>query len=1036
MTENPLVSVIVRTKDRPKLLKRALRSIADQTYRPIEVVLVNDGGCDLDVEEMKTILGDVSLHYIKLEKNEGRAFAGNVGIENAKGDYIGFLDDDDEFYPKHIVTLVSFLQQSDYEVAYTDSLMVYKEYNPETRELNELVKREVVFSYDFDYNRLVFENYIPFMCLLFRRNPLVTSGGFGDKFDLYEDWDLLIRIAKKYPFYHIKQVTANYNQWSTDYQISQVHKDPNFLRQAYLKVLSKHIDKITPDRIHDYMSSYVHTRNMLKGVSNEREHFRNVAREKESQVAELDAELRRRTPEMDRLSGELKEKDARMERLGAELQEKGSQIEKLYAELQEKGPRVDYLYNELKERDAQIEDVSGELKEHVSRLHALSDEIGRRDAQIEALNAKLNEREIQTNNLIAELRERTPQIDTLNTKLNERELQINNLIAEMREQGSRVEAFLSKLKDKDTQVETLGSEVRERASQIEILSAELRERTARIDFLSEGLKTREAQITNLIAELREKGSRIEGFLAKLKDKDKQVETLSSEMRERASQIEILSAELRERTARVQTLSVELRDREARLTSLQNNVKDRENLIAAMKNTKGWKVLEKYRKIRDRIFLSPSSRKIQGGPPQKMGTGLKRTSVAAPDLHRNSNVLSSDVVSKPIPAKVSVIIPTRDAGDEFDYTLRRITQQEGVGEIELVVIDSGSKDKTVDLSGSYTQKVFQIPHEEFHHARTRNFGAEKATGDFLVFTVQDAVPVGNNWLYKLIRPIHEGRASAVSARQIPRADADLFASWAMWLHNIYLGYNHDRVISSAVAKDFDHLDLQGKRAMASLDSVCLAIKKATFDSYRFNSGYAEDVDLGIRLIKDDHTLLFQSSNAIIHSHNRPAMYFLKRGYVDTVSLWDILKIERKSVPVGDALETLGYLYSLLKTCVFSLSIDCEMKKDPLLLIHSFLDNFEKRMTAYDTSLQPAKGDPLLDNFFVKVTPGNHQEIAREIFAAFKGSVLSFADFMKCLPTVDDVKEDFLMSIYKLFSSAAGNYLAANTQGRIDSVAGGI
>lgn len=66
--ENPLVSIIVRTKDRPKLLTRALQSIAEQTYRPIEVVLVNDGGCDLDVEEIKSILGDVSLNYIKTRK--------------------------------------------------------------------------------------------------------------------------------------------------------------------------------------------------------------------------------------------------------------------------------------------------------------------------------------------------------------------------------------------------------------------------------------------------------------------------------------------------------------------------------------------------------------------------------------------------------------------------------------------------------------------------------------------------------------------------------------------------------------------------------------------------------------------------------------------------------------------------------------------------------------------------------------------------------------------------------------------------------
>ena len=149
-TDRPLVSIIVRTKDRPKLLKRALQSIADQTYRPIEVVLVNDGGCDLDIEELRVILGDVSLNYVRLEKNTGRAHAGNVGIENVKGKYVGFLDDDDEFYPEHVAVLVAYLEQSDLKVAYTDSLMVYKEYDPQTREIS-VEKKELVYSQDFDY---------------------------------------------------------------------------------------------------------------------------------------------------------------------------------------------------------------------------------------------------------------------------------------------------------------------------------------------------------------------------------------------------------------------------------------------------------------------------------------------------------------------------------------------------------------------------------------------------------------------------------------------------------------------------------------------------------------------------------------------------------------------------------------------------------------------------------------------------------------------------------------------------------------------
>ncbi|TNF55761.1 glycosyltransferase family 2 protein, partial [bacterium] len=170
-----LVSLIVRTKDRPKLLERALRSISSQTYSPLEVVLVNDGGCELPEAELKHILGDVSLKYIRLQDNKGRAYAGNVGIENTKGDYIGFLDDDDELYPDHVDTLAVYLDSSEAKIAYTDSLMVYQEGDSRTQG-KETVKKELVYSSDFDYNMLIFENYIPFMCILFDRQVLISSG--------------------------------------------------------------------------------------------------------------------------------------------------------------------------------------------------------------------------------------------------------------------------------------------------------------------------------------------------------------------------------------------------------------------------------------------------------------------------------------------------------------------------------------------------------------------------------------------------------------------------------------------------------------------------------------------------------------------------------------------------------------------------------------------------------------------------------------------------------------------------------------------
>ena len=242
---NSLVSIIVRTKDRPKLLKDALCSIAAQTYRPIEVVLVNDGGCDLDIEEIKSILGDVSLNYIKLEKNTGRAHAGNVGIENSKGEYIGILDDDDEYYSEHIGSLCYVLETTEHKVAYSDVEMRANLLTSDGREI--ITVKDVTFSKDFSYSELLMENYIPFNGLLFQKSVFEVTGLLDEKFDLYEDWDLLIRIAKKFPFYHLKKVTAVYNQWSREMQINQ--KDPAYMKASHLKVMDKHNDKLSSEFI-------------------------------------------------------------------------------------------------------------------------------------------------------------------------------------------------------------------------------------------------------------------------------------------------------------------------------------------------------------------------------------------------------------------------------------------------------------------------------------------------------------------------------------------------------------------------------------------------------------------------------------------------------------------------------------------------------------------------------------------------------------------------------------------------------------------
>jgi GT2 family glycosyltransferase len=269
---NPLASIIVRTKDRPGILTGALRSIASQDYRPIEAIVVNDGGCDLDTESLKKVLSDVRLKYLRLEKNLGRAASGNAGINASEGRYIGFLDDDDEFLPNHVSTLVSFLQANPgYRGAYTDSLQCNSKYDPKSDRIVD-IDGYVYYSQDFSYNLLLLENYIPINNLLFERSALMSAGGFDTAFELYEDWDLLLRVVSGGEFYHIAKVTSKVRQWSQTEQVTLRYRDTAFDRESYAKLMIKHSGKITSETLYNYfVTSGTRRGNWLKlKLENER----------------------------------------------------------------------------------------------------------------------------------------------------------------------------------------------------------------------------------------------------------------------------------------------------------------------------------------------------------------------------------------------------------------------------------------------------------------------------------------------------------------------------------------------------------------------------------------------------------------------------------------------------------------------------------------------------------------------------------------------------------------------------------------------
>jgi len=203
----PLVSVIIPTRNRPKMLANALKSLAAQTFKNFEVVLINDDG-----DDMKPLLENFSKHfaflYLRQSMRRERSAARNMGLFAARGKYVTYLDDDDRFYPDHLETLVNFLESHNADVAYTDANRAIQEKEGELYVTKELHAHE---SSDFDKDRILVQNFIPILCVMHRKACLDFVGPFNERLNTHEDWDLWIRLSRKYDFHHIRKVTAEYS---------------------------------------------------------------------------------------------------------------------------------------------------------------------------------------------------------------------------------------------------------------------------------------------------------------------------------------------------------------------------------------------------------------------------------------------------------------------------------------------------------------------------------------------------------------------------------------------------------------------------------------------------------------------------------------------------------------------------------------------------------------------------------------------------------------------------------------------------------
>lgn len=201
--ETPMFSIVLTTYNRPGLLVDALASLSAQTLRDFEVVLVNDGG-----EPVEHLLAgcDFPVAYVRLGRNQGVSAARNAALKLVRGRYVAYLDDDDVYMPGHLALLADAFGRHPQTVLYTDVEYVHERLQEGRR---VTLRRSRPFLHEaFSGERLLVQNYIPVNTFAHPRDMLDAVGVFDPRLAAFEDWDMLLRLAARYPFMHLPQVTS------------------------------------------------------------------------------------------------------------------------------------------------------------------------------------------------------------------------------------------------------------------------------------------------------------------------------------------------------------------------------------------------------------------------------------------------------------------------------------------------------------------------------------------------------------------------------------------------------------------------------------------------------------------------------------------------------------------------------------------------------------------------------------------------------------------------------------------------------------
>lgn len=237
-------------------------------------------------------------------------------------------------------------------------------------------------------------------------------------------------------------------------------------------------------------------------------------------------------------------------------------------------------------------------------------------------------------------------------------------------------------------------------------------------------------------------------------------------------------------------------------------------------------------------------------------------------------------------KASVVVPTKNPGEWFRRVLSSVLKQDTPWPYEIIVIDSGSDDGTIDyVLTNEAVRLLRISSLDFGHGRTRNHAIANAHGEYVALLTHDAVPLNNRWLFELVSALDRNPGACIAfGCHVAYDDADVFSKRDILNHfNAFEDQLHDNDKFLEPDKYVSNLSWRQSLHFYSDNNSC--VRRSAWLCHKYpDVEYAEDQILASEMIRTGYQKIYVPAAIVQHSHNYTMLEVLQRSFDEAVAFY--------------------------------------------------------------------------------------------------------------------------------------------------------